>query len=63
MSVQRNKNTVRCPVCFHHCLLAEGQYGTCRARKNENGNIVCDSYGKVTALMLDPIGKTRILTP
>ncbi|WP_407690937.1 hypothetical protein [Ruminococcus turbiniformis] len=63
MSVQRNKNTVRCPVCFHHCLLAEGQYGTCRARKNENGKIVCDSYGKVTALMLDPIGKTRILTP
>lgn len=57
MSVQRNKNTVRCPVCFHHCLLAEGQYGTCRARKNENGKIVCDSYGKVMALMLDPIGK------
>lgn len=57
MSVQRNKNTVRCQVCFHHCLLAEGQYGTCRARKNENGKIVCDSYGKVTALMLDPIGK------
>lgn len=46
-----------CPVCFHHCALAEGQYGRCRARKNVNGTVVCDSYGKATALALDPIEK------
>lgn len=46
-----------CPVCFHHCSLAEGQYGRCRARKNENGTIVSANYGKITALMLDPIEK------
>ena len=44
-----------CPVCFHHCILSEGQCGRCRARKNVNGTVVCDNYGKVTALALDPI--------
>ena len=35
----------------------DGQYGRCGARKNENGKIICDNYGKVTALALDPIEK------
>lgn len=46
-----------CPVCPHQCSLPEGQYGRCRARKNEKGRIVSGSYGKITSLMLDPIEK------
>lgn len=46
-----------CPVCPHHCLLAEGQSGRCLARKRENGKIVSISYGKLTSLMADPIEK------
>ena len=46
-----------CQVCPHHCRLMDGQYGRCGARKNENGKIICDNYGKVTALALDPIEK------
>ncbi len=46
-----------CPVCMHHCRLREGQYGRCRARKCENGKIKSVNYGKLTALMLDPIEK------
>ena len=46
-----------CPVCPHHCLLAEGQTGRCLARKRENGKIVSISYGKLTSLMPDPIEK------
>lgn len=46
-----------CPVCFHHCRLQDGQYGRCRARKNENGRIICKSYGRITSLALDPIEK------
>ena len=42
---------------MHHCALMEGQYGRCRARKNVKGTVVCDNYGKVTALALDPIEK------
>lgn len=46
-----------CTVCMHHCALLEGQYGRCRARKNENGKIISVNYGKVTSAMLDPIEK------
>lgn len=46
-----------CQVCMHHCHLEPGQYGICQARKNENGMILCDNYGQVTSLALDPIEK------
>lgn len=48
---------VICETCMHHCRLESGQRGLCRARKNENGVIVCENYGVVTSLALDPIEK------
>lgn len=46
-----------CQVCMHHCKLKPGQWGLCRARKNEEGEIICKSYGQVSSLALDPIEK------
>lgn len=46
-----------CDVCMHRCALEPGQYGRCRARKNEDGKIVCANYGKITSIALDPIEK------
>lgn len=46
-----------CQACIHHCSLEPGQTGLCRARKNENGRIICGNYGQVTSLALDPIEK------
>ena len=46
-----------CEICPHHCALEEGQTGLCRARRNIGGRVVCDNYGKVTSLSLDPIEK------
>lgn len=46
-----------CQVCMHHCALEPGQMGLCRARKNEDGEIICENYGWITALALDPIEK------
>lgn len=46
-----------CQVCMHHCALEPGQTGVCRARKNEGGKIICENYGWVTSLALDPIEK------
>lgn len=48
---------IMCPVCIHHCVLSEGQRGRCGGRKNENGRIVCANYGKLTAIMPDPVEK------
>lgn len=47
----------QCEICPHHCVLDEGQSGICGARKNRNGAIICDNYGKVTSIALDPIEK------
>ena len=61
MSMEKEKSMQKqkavCFVCPHHCLLAEGQTGRCRARKNREGKIVSINYGKLTSLMLDPIEK------
>lgn len=46
-----------CHVCPRHCRIAEGRYGFCRGRKNENGTNVCANYPFLTALALDPIEK------
>ncbi len=46
-----------CNVCFHHCRLNEGQLGLCLARRGSAGSVVCDNYGEVTGLALDPIEK------
>ena len=44
-------------MCPHRCSLAPGQAGLCRARANRSGQIVSLSYGRLTALALDPIEK------
>ena len=49
-----------CRVCIHHCSLEPGQTGLCRARKNENGRIICGNYGQVTSLALDQIGRAHV---
>jgi pyruvate formate lyase activating enzyme len=46
-----------CPVCPHHCRIAEGKSGRCRGRGTKNGNVVPLNYGRVTSLALDPIEK------
>ena len=48
---------VQCKLCFHRCVLDEGQAGLCRARANRGGKIVPLNYGRLTALALDPIEK------
>ena len=46
-----------CSLCPHHCRLADGETGFCRARTNEGGAIRCKNYGRLTAVALDPIEK------
>ncbi|GHU53389.1 AmmeMemoRadiSam system radical SAM enzyme [Clostridia bacterium] len=48
---------MKCDICPHNCSIPENRYGFCGARKNAGGVIVCDNYGKITSLALDPIEK------
>ena len=46
-----------CIVCWRHCAPQEGRYGACGGRKTVNGEVICDNYGKLTSIALDPIEK------
>lgn len=46
-----------CDNCSHNCDLTEGMTGICHARSAAGARIVCDNYGAVTSLALDPIEK------
>ncbi len=48
---------VRCNLCPHHCIIAEGERGTCRVRENRGGRLFSVVYGNPCALHLDPIEK------
>ena len=46
-----------CQTCPRHCVLQPGESGRCGVRKNENGTVICGSYGQITSMALDPVEK------
>lgn len=51
------KQTVRCELCPKYCSIGEGQSGDCRIRVNINGKLVATTYGRASAVHVDPIEK------
>lgn len=50
-------SSATCPVCPRHCRLGEGQTGVCGARVCRKGVVVCENYGRLTSVALDPVEK------
>ena len=48
---------VECLLCPHHCRIANGRTGRCKSRRNHDGMLVSEVYGKPCALAVDPIEK------
>ena len=48
---------VECLLCPHHCQIANGKTGICRSRRNHDGVLVSEVYGKPCSLAIDPIEK------
>lgn len=48
---------IKCMLCPHQCLIADGKHGICRVRINKGGALFSDGYGMTTALAMDPIEK------
>jgi len=53
----QEKNAVQCLLCPHKCLIPDGKNGLCIVRKNTNGKLIAEAYGKITSIALDPIEK------
>jgi len=54
---EKSDGHVRCRLCPHECLIADGRSGLCLARKNQAGCLKSLSYGQVTSANLDPVEK------
>ena len=54
---RQEDGTVECRLCPHHCHIANGRTGRCRSRRNHDGILVSEVYGKPCALAIDPIEK------
>ena len=48
---------VKCNLCNHHCLIADGKRGLCGVRENQEGTLHSLVYRKAIAAHIDPIEK------
>lgn len=52
-----SKSRVRCHLCAHHCVIAEGKLGVCWVRKNVHGMLYTLVYGRTISQHVDPVEK------
>ncbi len=48
---------VRCNLCAHRCIIADGKKGVCQVRENRGGTLYSLVYGRVVARHSDPVEK------
>jgi len=55
--IDEKKMIVACQLCPRECVIAEGETGFCRARKNIKGTLYALGYAQPCAIHVDPIEK------
>jgi pyruvate formate lyase activating enzyme len=50
-------NKVRCNLCAHRCLIADGKRGVCQVRENRGGTLCTLVYGRTNARHVGPVEK------
>ena len=48
---------IRCNLCEHHCVIADGKLGVCGVRKNVGGILYTLVYGRTVSENVDPVEK------
>lgn len=54
---EKKDNYVQCHLCPKNCIIKEDKYGNCGVRKNINGKLISEVYGKAVSVAIDPIEK------
>ncbi|HLD30463.1 MAG TPA: AmmeMemoRadiSam system radical SAM enzyme, partial [bacterium] len=52
-----DEKRVDCFLCSHRCRIAEGKFGICGVRQNQEGALYSLVYGEIIAAHVDPIEK------
>ncbi len=50
-------NRIQCDLCPRACIITNGNFGYCRARKVEDNKLIAWTYGRVSSMAMDPIEK------
>jgi pyruvate formate lyase activating enzyme len=50
-------NRVRCHLCAHRCVVADGKRGVCHVRENKGGVLYTLVYGRTISQNVDPVEK------
>jgi pyruvate formate lyase activating enzyme len=50
-------NRVRCDLCAHRCIIAQGKKGICGVRENRGGTLYTLVYGRTIAQHVDTVEK------
>ncbi len=56
-SKQLDEKQVQCTLCPKNCVVEIQKFGDCFARRNRNGVLISEVYGRISAMELDPIEK------
>jgi len=48
---------LRCNLCAHRCVIADGKSGVCEVRNNRDGMLYTLAYGRTVAEQVDPVEK------
>ena len=57
MFYEKHRDKIHCFLCPHNCVIEHGQFGKCKVRIHEDGELFTLNYGEVTSSALDPIEK------
>ena len=52
---------VRCGLCAHRCVIADGRMGICQVRENRGGTLHTLVYGRAITQHVDPVEKKPLL--
>ena len=52
-----DNRAVRCGLCSHRCVIADGKTGLCNVRENRAGRLYSLVYGRAISANIDPIEK------
>ncbi|MEA3345677.1 MAG: AmmeMemoRadiSam system radical SAM enzyme [Chloroflexota bacterium] len=55
------ENRVRCNLCAHRCVIADGKKGICLVRENRGGKLYTLVYGRTITQHVDPVEKKPLL--
>ncbi len=55
--IKLENHEVQCTLCPRKCIISEGKFGDCHARRNRDGVLSSEVFGRLSAQNTDPIEK------